>query len=236
MAGGTFGEIASGVTATTLVDAGRTASTTYEYRVRAENAAGLSAFSNVATVTTPTAGTFTSADVNATPAGSTTVVADGSAYDITAGGADVYGTSDGFRYAYRAVTGDFDVKVQVQSFAGPTATSKAGLMARTSLDANSANVFSHVTPGGGYRFGRRATAGGTTTLVKTGTPSFPNAWVRLTRVGNVFTGYYSADGVNWTQTSSASQTMPGTVFLGMAVSANSTTQTATAQFRGLSMN
>src|SRR5260221_6107662 len=30
-------------------------------------------------------------------------------------------------------------------------------------------------------------------------PAYPNAWIRLTRVGSVFTGYTGNDGLNWTQ-------------------------------------
>lgn len=52
--GGAFTEIATvGVNATTFIDNGVKANKTYSYRVRAYNAAGNSAYSNTATVTTP---------------------------------------------------------------------------------------------------------------------------------------------------------------------------------------
>lgn len=52
--GGAFTEIATvGVDATTFIDNGVKANKTYSYRVRAYNAAGNSAYSNTATVTTP---------------------------------------------------------------------------------------------------------------------------------------------------------------------------------------
>ena len=50
-------------------------------------------------------------------------------------------------------------------------------------------------------------------------------WVRLSRVGNLFTGYYSVDGINWTQMSSITMALPTTLDLGLAVAANSLTQT-----------
>lgn len=233
VAGGVFSQIALGVAGNGYVDNGRLSDTTYEYRVRAENSAGLSEFSNIALVKTPISGVYASADINSTPGGSTTVITAGSAYDITAGGSNIYGTIDGFRFASRQVTGDFDIKVQLQSFTGPTATGKAGLMARATTAANSPNVFSYATVGSSYRFQHRATAGGSTTMFKSGTPAYPNVWLRLTRVGNTFTGYYSATGVTWTKTSSTTLALPATVHLGMAVSAESTTQTARAQFRNL---
>jgi hypothetical protein len=53
-----FAEIAGNVATTSFQDTGRDPSTTYEYRVRSENAVGLSAsYSNTATVTTPGVGT-----------------------------------------------------------------------------------------------------------------------------------------------------------------------------------
>src|SRR5262249_32980926 len=49
-----FVEIATGVAGTTYSDLNRTPSTSYDYRVRAENSAGLSAtYSNVSTAITP---------------------------------------------------------------------------------------------------------------------------------------------------------------------------------------
>lgn len=48
-----FKEIASGITGNSFTDSGLTANTTYQYRVRAENASGLSDYSPVASATTP---------------------------------------------------------------------------------------------------------------------------------------------------------------------------------------
>ncbi len=229
-----FTEIKVGVSVTSYVDTGVTAGNSYTYRVRAENSGGLSGYSATASATTPQqpASNFASQDINATPAGSTTVL-NPNDYDITAGGAAIYGTTDSFRYVYQQVTGNFDVKGQIISFTGGQTTATAGLMARTDLTPQSANVFSFATIADGFHFSRRSAAGGTTSYLKKGVVSYPNVWVRLTRVNNVFTGYYSTDGVTWVQTTQASQTMPSTLMLGMAVNANSTTATATVKFRGL---
>ena len=42
-------------------------------------------------------------------------------------------------------------------------------------------------------------------------------FVRLTRVGNVFTGYYSANGSTWTKMSSVTLALPATIDLGLGV-------------------
>jgi hypothetical protein len=206
------------------------AATAYSYQVKAVNSVGPSGPSNTAAATTPT---FFSQDIAATPGGSTAVVAEGSAYDVVAGGPNIYNNADGFRFAWQKVTGDFDVRAQVAGFTGSVAAAKAGLMARVSLDANSVNFFATSTVADGFRFSRRTTTGGSTVFTKVGAPSYPNAWVRLQRVGNKFTALHSSNGVNWTTTGSLTQTVPATLFFGMAVSSNSTTETAAAQFRNV---
>ena len=65
---------------------------------------------------------------------------------MTAGGADIWGTSDQFRYAYQQRTGDFDISVRVESLTQADLYSKAGLMARESLAANSRQILALVFP------------------------------------------------------------------------------------------
>ncbi|MGB7157340.1 MAG: fibronectin type III domain-containing protein [Tepidisphaeraceae bacterium] len=170
------------------------------------------------------------------PPGTTTVVTEGSEYDITSAGAGITGTSDQFRFLHKQVTGDFDHMMRINSLTEPDADSAAGLMARESLATGSRNVFMKARPStGGYRFSYRTATNGSTTAAGSGAVTYPNVWVRLRRVGNVFTGFRSTDGVNWTQVSQVTQnSMPATVFLGAAVSAKTTNgATTTAQLRNL---
>src|SRR4030095_9640878 len=69
------------------------------------------------------------------PVGTFTPVAGG--VDITVGGTDIGGTTDQFAFNYQTLTGDFDVKVRVSGLSLADAWSKAGLMARETLNANS---------------------------------------------------------------------------------------------------
>jgi len=109
-------------------------------------------------------------------------------------------------------------------------------MARETLGANSRNAFIKVWPGtAGYRFTYRTSTGGTSVATGSGAASFPNVWVRLTRVGNAFTGYMSSDGTNWTQVGTITIALPSTIFVGMAASAKSATATTTAQFRSFGL-
>jgi hypothetical protein len=223
-AGGTYSLLTSSpITSTTFTDISAVFGATTYYHVTAVDASsGLE--SSAAAVT---AAGLQSADIGATPSGSTTVVTPGSAYNVTAGGPGVANTVDGFRFIYESYTGNFDLKVQVQSLtvAGNYAT--AGILARTSLATNSPDIYMSASPVN-YRFKYRTTVGGVNNIAVAGTTSFPGAWVRLSRVGNLFTGYYSTDGVNWTVASTYTLALPNTLYLGLAVASNVSTTTTSA--------
>jgi MoxR-like ATPase len=76
------------------------------------NGIGPSGYSNqLDASTSAAAATFASADIGATPAGSTTVVNEGSDYDVTAGGPGIYNTADAFRFLYQQHTGEFQTQL-----------------------------------------------------------------------------------------------------------------------------
>jgi hypothetical protein len=165
-----------------------------------------------------------------TPAGSQTPVANG--INLSGGGADVGGTSDQFQFSYLQRTGDFDVKVRLDSLTLADAWSEAGLVAREALTpgASSASVMATPSISGCY-FQARGASNGATTLSGSFPVNYPNTWLRLKRVGNDFTGYAGFDGQNWTPLGTANLTLPGTVYFGFAVASHNAGQLATAAFR-----
>jgi hypothetical protein len=63
----------------------------------------------------------------------------------------------------------------------------------------------------------RLTKGGTYAGPGAGTPAYPNAWMRMVRAGQMFTAYYSKDGVAWTQygtTTFTAEPMPDKLLVG----------------------
>jgi len=174
----------------------------------------------------------------------------GTDFDVVAGGTDIWDNSDGFHFVYEQRTGDFDITVQVARLDIANNWSKAGLMAREKLTGNSRNVNLVVDPTGTtpapdgsgtganvYESNGRTAEGGSSAnwaTASSGVP-YPNAWMRLTRVGDVFTSYRGTNGVNWTQlgTTTPSPAYPATVYVGMATTAhnNSAGHTTYAQFR-----
>lgn len=221
--------VSAGVTSFT--DGAVAAGTTYDYRVRAINAGGPSGYSNTATVTTPTLTVgLSSVDIGNPPPGSTTEITPNVDYDLLAGGADIWGTADQFRFAYRSVTGDFDVRVRVAEIIGSNSGATGGIMARESLDPSARHAFMRVRADS-FRFNYRDVFAGRSYGIAGATPSLPNAWVRLQRAGNVFTGYSSSDGINWTQTHQFTLGLPSTLLLGLAGTARTSTGLATLRFR-----
>ena len=105
----------------------------------------------------------------------------------------------------------------------------------THWTANSANAFLAMTPGNGATFQSRSSANGNTSWMNTSGLSAPY-WVRLTRSGNNFTAYRSANGVDWTQIGSTTAiTMNSTVYVGLAVTSHSSGNLCTSIFSNVSV-
>jgi hypothetical protein len=64
----------------------------------------------------------------------------GNMWAFKAGGNDIWGNADQFTFAYKEVSGDFDVAVTVHSLDLTNDWSKAGIMARQTLEPGSINV------------------------------------------------------------------------------------------------
>ena len=185
-------------------------------------------------------GTPVSTDIGAPTAGSTQSFNGG--FAVTGGGSDIYGTADQFRFHWTQKTGDFDIATRIESLDATDLYTKAGLMARESLAANSRNVMALIFPTnaarsnntGGYEFQYRDTTAGTSASIYPSSPQpaqrLPNAWLRLQRSGNIFNAFYSRDGTNWTPYATHTLALSATVYFGMAVTAHNATSLATARF------
>jgi len=121
---------------------------------------------------------------------------------IDANGADVYGGNDEFAALYQDdVSGDFDCRVRVTHQEDTNEWAKCGIMVRNDMTQpglSTGYAIVSVTPGNGFSFQADKDDDGSLEAATTaGSASPPITWVRLTRVGNTFTGYYSTDGTSW---------------------------------------
>jgi hypothetical protein len=165
---------------------------------------------------------WTCADIGSpTPAGSQSFDPNTGTWTIQAGGADITGTSDQFRYVWQTLPGDGSVTAYVATQSNSSSGAKAGVMLRTSTDPGAPNYALVVSPAQGIKVQLRKTQGGSTSKLANPTGTTP-AWLRITRSGNTFTAYTSPDGVTWTLIpgSSATVSLGAPLLAGLAVTSH----------------
>jgi len=156
-------------------------------------------------------------------------------FTVIGAGADIWGTADAFNFAYLSATGNCTVVARVTAMDHVNVWSKAGVMIRESLNANSVNAFIAVTPSNGVAFQYRTTTGGNSANSVTPGLSAPY-WVRLVRSGNTFTASRSLNGVTWTQQGSPTTiNMASSVYVGLAVTSHDSSTRCAATFDNVTM-
>ncbi|MBN1508385.1 MAG: hypothetical protein JW955_16165 [Sedimentisphaerales bacterium] len=170
---------------------------------------------------------------------STAVTETGGKMSLTGGGADIWGASDEFTYAYKTLNGDGTIIARVvNNGTGSNAWAKGGVMIRDSLNGDSASAQMVLTggDGNGATFQNRATAGldmgandATSNITSTAIIA-PPYWVKIERNLDTFTGYVSPDGVGWTMIGSAEVVMTAPVHIGICVTSHASTEQRTFEF------
>jgi hypothetical protein len=170
------------------------------------------------------------------PAGTQSFDPNTATWTIKAGGADITGPSDQFRYVWQTLPGDGSVIADVTSQTDTSAGAKAGVMLRVSTDPGAPNYALVVSPGQGIKVQLRKTQGGTTQKLANPAGTTP-AWVKITRSGNTYTAYTSADGVTWTLIpgSSVTASLGTTLLAGLAVTSHSSGALCTVTMDGVSV-
>jgi hypothetical protein len=161
--------------------------------------------------------------------------ATGNTTTLKGGGGDIWYSADVFHYAYQSLNGDGSLVARVTGVENTNGWAKAGVMIRESTAPGSSYVLAAVRPDFGitmqYRTGTDVNA-----LQYTFTPGAPPQWIELQRSGNVFSAYYSSDGIAWTQLGSVTIAMASNVDIGLSVSSNTTGTLCTATFDHLLLN
>jgi hypothetical protein len=166
---------------------------------------------------------------------------------LAGGGADIWGTSDQFTFAYKTLSGDGTMIARVVSIgAGSNTWAKGGVMIRDNLNGNSASVQIALTAnsdggaGNGAVLQNRATAGldmganDATSNTASATVIAPPYWVKLERKGDTFTGSLSTNGTNWTILGTADVVMKAPVYIGMFVTSHQAGEQRTYNFESIS--
>src|ERR1035441_5375109 len=158
-------------------------------------------------------------------------------WDLIAGGADIWEKSDQFHFLHQQLSGDFDVAVRVECFTPAHLYSKAGLMIRETLSADSPHmmflVFADNAPRnnnlGAYEMQFRSVAGGDCQAIYPAArppappefpAAYPNSWLRIQRRGDRFSAFASTDGKTWKLYAVQTLTFPSLVYVGPALTSH----------------
>ncbi|HEY1910518.1 MAG TPA: phospholipase D-like domain-containing protein [Vicinamibacterales bacterium] len=209
--------------------------TTYYWQIIATNSAGSTTgpIWSFATSASNLPSPWQSQDVGATGrTGSSTLNA--GTFTISGAGSDIWGTADGFQFAYQPLSGNGTIIARVTSMQDTSANAKAGVMLRTSVAANSAHVILDMTPTGNIEFMSRPTTGASTTWLA-GTSQAAPVWLQLALNGSTVTGSISTDGETWKQVASTTISFPATIDAGLVVNSHDTSTLDTATFDAVSI-
>jgi regulation of enolase protein 1 (concanavalin A-like superfamily) len=148
-------------------------------------------------------------------------------FSVNGGGAEIYDTSDQFNYAYQQLTGDGSIIAHVADAATTNSVwALGGIMIRNGLSASDPHASMILAKNGTTEFLARTSASATTAT----TYGASGNWLKLTRAGNLFTGYTSTDGTTWTQTASATLSMSGPVYIGLVANSGNSGDGQTVAF------
>ena len=137
-------------------------------------------------------------------------------FTLFGAGTGITGASDQFQYAYLPLSGNSTIEAQVASGRNTGNAAEAGVTFRNDTTAGSANVTIAISPLNGLVFSYRSQANGSTASSITPRVTAGD-YVKLVRVGNIFTGYYSTNGTTWTSVGAVSVAMGSTADGGLAV-------------------
>lgn len=150
--------------------------------------------------------------------GAPTAVQSGKNWTLTAAGTGVDTSPDQFLFLNWQVSGNCTLVCKVNSFTGSGASfAEAGLMVRESLAQDSRYCSAYqflVSSAQGVQGKTRVVTGGAKVGFGTTTGTNTARYLKLTRVADTFTTYYSLDGLTWTQFGTASVPMNATVYIG----------------------
>jgi glycosidase len=173
------------------------------------------------------------ADVGAVAAAGSASHSSGT-FTVSGSGSDVFDLADEFRFVYQPFSGDVTVTVRIGSLTNTNAWAKAGVMIRESLTTGSSNAAMVLTPSNGFNFQYRNGTNAGSTAAGNAAGTIPN-WVRITRAGNVLTGFSSTNGTSWTQIGTVTITLPSSAYVGFFATSHNDGTLTTATFTNVSV-
>lgn len=153
-------------------------------------------------------------------------------YEVTGGGANIWGERDAFHFVWKRASGDLSLTTDV-GFPAPGGDPhrKAGWMIRAQLTPDAPYADAVVHGDGLIALQYRAAPGGPTTEVRSPVPA--PATLRLERQGDVVSLSVARDGQTFQNVGAVVLPLPDELFAGLAVSAHDDSRVETARFSGV---
>lgn len=155
---------------------------------------------------------------------------DNDIFTIRGAGGDIWGPTDEFHYVHQVFTGDGEIVARVSSQTNTDDWAKSGIIIKESAAAGSKYALLAVTPANGITFQYNFNGDGGSASY-----TFPDAWLKLKRAGNVFSAYRSANGVDWSLVGQTTIEMSSNATAGLAVSSHKFDSLNTSVFENVSI-
>ncbi|MCX6309182.1 MAG: glycosyl hydrolase [Bacteroidia bacterium] len=160
-------------------------------------------------------------------------------YSIVGFGNDIGGNEDMFHFGYKTLSGDGVIIALCNSVQANNTTTKAGIMIRSSLDFDAPFVMALMNPDSTVYSMYRERKGAASMILGNVTGATKTAkYLKLVRVGNEFSSFYSEDGTSgsWIQLGiTKTIEMGDSVYFGLARSSAQGTLGASALFSNVSI-
>jgi hypothetical protein len=180
-------------------------------------------------------GIFTSStEIGTTREGSTVYIPSAGEYDVTGGGADIWGTADDFHFSWVQVSGDVSLTADIRfPTSSPETLRKAVLMVRQSLAPGAAYADAAIHGDGHINLQFRAAVGGKTD--DTLSTQHGSTRLRIERKGNQFTAFAGEPGQALVPGSPVTIVMQDPVYVGIGVCAHNANAVEQAVFTNVKL-
>ena len=158
-------------------------------------------------------------------------------WTIRGDGTGLRGKADQFQFVYKTLTGDGELVARVVSIDPPLADwSMAGVMIRVLLTPGSPSIFMGISANTDRNRTTASPCGVVWRSMPSRRPRAPGRptapyWVKVKRTGDVFAGFSSPDGKEWTERySTTAAGIPQSIYIGYAVTSEVGGKLVTAVF------
>ena len=172
---------------------------------------------------------WTTADIGTAVGEGATGLQSGKLILISSGTA-IGGPEDSFRSVSQTLVGDGTIIARVTSIENTGSWPKAGVMIRESNNVDARQAALVVSPTNGISWQYRHNVGGSGVVVAGPAAQAAPVWLKLVREGSRFTGFWSADGVTWTEVGGTNISMGATAVIGLAATSDAATRLGRAEF------